>query len=242
MNRNRKMYAASMLVGLVMAGSAFAADSPIVPSHGGTNTQITGTVESYNLDPRGSVNGIMLKDGEHLSQLNLPPDQAGTVTTAAPLGQKIEATAMAERANGDHAIYRLVSLTGTDGKQITIAGPGDGATTHVEGTVKNLNYTPRGDVDGAILDSGDFLQMGPGGAADVGLAIGQKITADGHAHAMAAGHNIISATTVNGTTIHRPPHGRPGPGGRGPGGPDGDREPGGDGPMGGPPPVPQDVK
>jgi hypothetical protein len=205
---------------------------------------VSGTVDSYNLDPRGTVNGLILKDGDHISQLNFPPDQAAAITAAAPIGQKVDATATAERGHSDHAIYRLASLTGADGKQITVAGPEDGTTAHVEGTVKSLNYTPRGDVDGAILDSGDFLQTGPGGAKDVSLAVGQKITADGKERPMEDGHNIISATMVNGTSIHRPPRGRRGPGGPGGGGPKADRGPGGggpdgmDGPMDMPPPPP----
>jgi hypothetical protein len=256
MNRNRKMFAASVLFGLMVAGSALAADSPgAAPAadqeHGRTKTQVSGIVDGYNLDPRGSVNGIMLKDGDHLSQLNLPPDQGAAIAAAAPVGQKIDATGLTERANGDHAIYRLVSLTGADGKEITIMGPEDGTVAHVEATVKSLNYTPRGDVDGAILDSGDFLQLGPGAAKDVGLAIGQKIVADGKERPMVAGHNIIAATTVNGTSIHRRPMGRRGPGGPGGGGPDGDfgmggpggpGGPGGDGPMDMPPPPPGDGK
>src|ERR1700722_7055945 len=258
MNRNRKIYAASMVFGLMITGSALAADSPGASppaatdqDHGPAKTQVSGTVDSYNLDPRGTVDGLILKDGDHISQLNFPPDQAAAIPAAAPIGQKVDATAMAERGRSDHAVYRLASLTGADGKAITIAGPDDGATAHVEGTVKTLNYTPRGDVDGAILDSGDFLQMGPGGAKDVSLAVGQKITADGKEHPMADGHNIITATMVNGTSIHHPPRGRGGPGGPGgrggpdDGGPHADGGPGGGGPdgMGGPmdmPPPPPD--
>jgi hypothetical protein len=238
MKPSQKMRAASVMFGLLIAGSTMGADSLDHSSTGDrpgdkNTTQINGTVESYNLDRRGSVNGIMLKDGDHLSQLNLPPDQGSAITAAAPIGQKIEATALQERTDGDHAVYRLVSMT-ADGKRLSISGPDDGAATHIEGTVKSLNYTPRGDVDGAILDTGDFLQMGPGGAADTHLAIGQKVSADGKARPMAAGHNIISASTVNGTEISRPPH-HPGASDRG--GPDGDHGP--DGRNDGPPPQPE---
>jgi hypothetical protein len=241
MKPSQKMRAASMMFGLLIAGSTMAADTPDRSATADrpddkNTTQINGTVESYNLDRRGSVNGIMLKDGDHVSQLNLPPDQGSAITAAAPIGQKIQATALEERTDGDHAVYRLVSLT-ADGKQLTISSPDDGAPTHVQGTVKSLNYTPRGDVDGAILDTGDFLQTGPGGAADTHLAIGQKITADGKSRPMTAGHNIISAGTVNGTAISRPPR-RPGPPGMG--GPGGERGPGGpDGRNDGPPPPPE---
>jgi hypothetical protein len=237
MNRNWKVRAAAMTFATLIAASAIAADSPGAdrPPQSPA-TQVSGIVAGYNLDPRGSVNGIILKDGDHLAQLNLPPDQGAPISAAAPIGQKIQASAIAERTNGDHSIYRLVSLTGPDGKEISIAGPQDGPNAHVEGTVKSLNYTPRGDVDGAILDNGDFLQLGPGGAADVKLALDQKISADGKSRPMPGGHNIINPSTVNGTTIHHPPHrpGMHGPGGpRGPGGPGGS-----DGQMDGPPPGP----
>jgi hypothetical protein len=236
---NRRIKTLSILVGLMMAAGAAAADGPGAggpppdgPQQGdsdrgqGESATLSGVVEHFNLDRRGSINGIIIKDGDHVAQLNFGPDESAAIGAATAVGQKIQATAMAEWSNADHPVYRLQSLTGADGKKIDVAGPQEGKSIHVDAAVKYLNYSPRGDVDGAILDNGDFLQLGPGGAEDVGLAVGQKIAADGTARPMSDGHNLINADKVNGTEISHP---------RGPGGPDGGPGgPGGGGPGGGP--------
>lgn len=105
---------------------------------------VSGTVESYNFDPRGSYNGINLKDGDHISQLNMPPELGAQIAVAAPVGQKIQATAYAELVVGNRSIYRLATLTGPDGKQLTLPNRDQPLQMkHTEGTVKQLNYAPR---------------------------------------------------------------------------------------------------
>lgn len=176
---------------------------------------ISGIVEGYNLDPRGMVNGIVLKDGDRATQLNLPPNIAAAITAAAPVGQKVSATGVPEIVVGGRSIFRFVSLTTADGKQYKMPAPGrdDSQVTHVDGTVKQLNYSPRGEVDGVVLDTGDFLHVSPREAAQLNLAVGEKISADGHAHPMLTGHSAMEATKVNGMSIDRPrPQGRPGGG------------------------------
>jgi hypothetical protein len=243
---NKRTKTLSILIGLLMAGSAVAADGPGPGDQDrgpGETATLSGVVDHFNLDRRGSINAIILKDGDRLAQLNFAPDQSAAISAATSVGQKIQATAMAEPSNADHPVYRLQSLTGADGKRVEISGPEDGKSIHVDGTVKHLNYTPRGEVDGAVLDSGDFLQLGPGGAEDVGLTMGQKISADGTARPMSDGHNLINADKVNGTEISHPGGpGGGGPDGGGPGGGPGGGGPGGPGggpdggPMNGPPP------
>jgi hypothetical protein len=212
-----------------------AADAPGAPKP----QAVSGVVDSYNLDPRGAYNGVVIKDGTHITQLNMPPDVAATIASAAPVGQRVQATGMPETVVGDRAILRLVGLTTADGKQFTLARPGDRQVVHVDGTVKQLNYAPRGEVDGAILDTGDFIHVGPRDAAALNLAVGQKISADGWGRPMLASHNAIEATKVNGTMIEhpRPPgprnDGDRGPGPRGPHGMRGDGPEGFDGGMGG---------
>src|SRR5439155_26982178 len=171
----------------------------------------------YNLDPRGMPSGIVLKDGDRIAQLNLPPGLGAMIAVAAPIGQKITATGIPEVVLGGRTIYRFAGLTTADGKQFNMPRPGeDPPVTHVEGTVKQLNYAPRGEVDGAILDSGDFVHVGPREAAQLNLTVGQKLSVDGGGRPMLTGHNAIEATKVNGTTIElpfRPPQGGPPQGG-----------------------------
>lgn len=177
---------------------------------------ISGEVQGYNLDPRGNYNGVILKEGDHTVQFNFRPDAASTVTAAAPVGKKVQLCGEPESRTSDRTTYRLVNIIGDDGKKTAVSGPDAGQTMHAEGTVKQLNYTPRGEVDGVILDTGDFVHVDPRSAATLNLSVGQKITAEGRGHAMTGGHNVIEADQVNGQTIEHPK--------RGPGGPDGPRD------------------
>jgi hypothetical protein len=222
--------------------SVQAADPPpssgVAPTHGegrpdsSKSQTVSGIVDGYNLDPRGMVSGIVVKDDAgKVAQFNMPPEMAGSLAAAIAVGQKVQATGMAEIVSGDRACYRLSSLSSGDGKQYTVPGRNEWQVQHVDGVVKQLNRTPRGEVDGAILDSGDFVHVGPHEAAQLNLAVGQKVSADGWSRSMLMGHSLIVATKVNGTTIQRPrpmdgPPGRDGaqrggPGRGGPGGPGG---------------------
>jgi hypothetical protein len=219
--------------------SGLAPSSRSRPALPGDDTQvqtISGTVDSYNLDPRGMPSGIVLKDGDRVAQLNLPPPLGVAISTAAPIGQKITATGFPISVQGARAIYRLDGLTTADGKQFNLPRPGEQPeVSHVEGIVKQLNYAPRGEVDGVILDTGDFVHVGPREAAQLNLAVGLKITAEGYTRPMLAGHNAIEATKVNDLTIDRPRPPQDGPPDGGPRGKRGPRDGGPPGPMRGGP-------
>jgi len=72
----------------------------------------------------------------------------------------------------------------------------------IEGVVKYLNYTRHGEVNGAVLESGDFVHLGPKGAKLVKLAIGEKLSMVGAAATMGDGHLVIEdPSEVNGVKI-----------------------------------------
>lgn len=227
--------AASVILGMAIFGTgvglALGQDNPPPPTsqnaqHQGPGNHsqdrpqpqlIDGEVQGYNLTPQGDYNAVILKDGDRIVQFNFRPDAAATVTAAAPVGKKVQLCGEPESRTTDRATYHLVNIIGADGQKITVSGPDAGQKMHAEGTVKQLNYTPNGEVDGAILDTGDFIHVGPRSAAALNLSVGQKITADGRGHAMTSGHNVIEADEVNGQTVERPKHGpgeRGGPGDR----------------------------
>jgi hypothetical protein len=228
---------AAVPVGLAVAQSAPptppAAPAPAAPPPPPVDPtppqSVEGVVDGYNLDPHGEVDSVVLKAGDRLAQFNLPPHLSAVLTAAAPVGQKVTLAGVPERAVGDRTLYRLTKLTGPDGKSIDVGTPGAEQPAHVDGTVKRLNISPRGEVDGVLLDTGDFVHTGPESAAT--LAVGAKLTADGPAQPMLDGHKAIEATTVNGTPVRRPP---PPPHG----GPDGPHGPGDPHGPGGPPPPP----
>ncbi len=191
---------------------------------------LSGTVSGFNLGARGNIEGILLKSSDRTIQVNFPPDTGTFIAQSVHAGDEVHLSAIGEMSMPDHPVYTLVSLTDKDGKAINVPSPENRQSTHIEGTVQALNYGRRGEINGAILDSGDFVMVGPRGAEQLKLAVGQKLTIDGSASPMLQGHNVIEASKVNDVAIEHPMPPRRGPG---QGGPMGMRPPGdGQGPDG----------
>ena len=159
-------------------------------------------------------------------QLNFPPQEASKLADAVAVGDQITAEGRPERAKADHAVCRLEKLTTAKGTEIAIegpprprgregAGPADrgpyGERTPVKtesliGIVKYLNHGPRGEVDGAVLESGDFLHIGPREAEEAKLEVGKEISVEGQSLKMPDGHTMIEhPTKINGKEVSRLP-------------------------------------
>jgi hypothetical protein len=186
---------------------------------------LSGTIENYNFSPRGDVDGLILKTGDKTAQVNLPPGVGLLVSQQVTAGSQVKVRAFALPGGSAHSVYVFVSLSGESGKEIKIPSPQDRRFVHEEGTVKNLNYSRNGEVDGVVLNGGDFVHLGPA-AGDLKLSIGRKLTVDGFAlSALGSDHQAIAAVAVDGKAVEpaAPPRadGPPGPGPRDPrGGPD----------------------
>jgi hypothetical protein len=175
--------------------------------------QLDGSVAGYNFDPRGNYESLLLKSADKLTQVNFPPDAGGIIAQSAKVGDVVKISATPAMGMPDHGVYDLVALTPPNGQPLTIAGPDDWRVQHIDAAVKSLNYGRRGEVNGAILDSGDFVHLGPDGATLISLAVGQKLSIDGYARPSLTGHNVIEADSVNGTRVRiappPPPDGGP---------------------------------
>jgi hypothetical protein len=164
-----------------------------------------GTVQSYNVSPKGFYEGLLLQSEDQVVQVNFGPEEGSGVEGWAPIGTVVEL----EVEPGDtrdasvHEVYRLsrVPARNGDGKQGSHGKP-DG---QFAGTVKQLNYALHGEVNGAILDNGDFLHLKPHGAAAVGLTVGMKVSGKGHSKPMMGGHRVLEAEQVNGIDIEHKP-------------------------------------
>jgi hypothetical protein len=58
-------------------------------------------------------------------------------------------------------------------------------------------------VNGALLESGDFLHVKPHGAAALELRAGMKVKGTGSSKPMFDGHRVIEATEVNGVLMEK---------------------------------------
>ena len=72
---------------------------------------------------------------------------------------------------------------------------------HFSGRIERLNYALHGEVNGGILESGDFLHLKPEGARAINLAVGMAVEARGKTRPMPGGRFVIDADEVNGTVI-----------------------------------------
>ena len=73
--------------------------------------------------------------------------------------------------------------------------------TQVKGTILSLNYTPHGDIDGFVLESGEVIHVGPKEAKELNLYKGEKITGVGHMRKSPNGTPIIEAHELNGQRL-----------------------------------------
>lgn len=163
---------------------------------------LKGAVERFNHSPEGRYESILLKSGDKLVQVNFPKPMAAEVTKAVATGDQISVVGVAEETKGDHPVYRLQKLTTAKGTEIAVEHKGtEIAMEHkkIDGVVKSLNFSRHGEVNGAVLENGDFVHMGPKGVKLLKLSIGEKLSMEGHVATMADGHFVMEdPSQVNG--------------------------------------------
>ncbi len=206
-------------------------------------TELSGNVQGFNRNPLGAIDSLMLTADGKTVQVNFPPDLGGPIAGLASAGDSVKITAEKTPHRADHEIYRLIKFVSASGKELKLSRPEDAEQVHVEGIVRQLNYAPHGEIDGVLLENGDFVHFAPHSAEQIAPKVGQKVTVDGRQHLALASGQVIEAERINDVAIERRPPPRRGPGGpdgpagRGPGrrGPEGDGPedgPGGRGPRG----------
>ena len=71
--------------------------------------------------------------------------------------------------------------------------------------MERLNFAVHGEVNGAVLDSGDFLHLKPHGAAAIDLTVGINVKGKGPTKPMVGGRRVIEAEEVNGIQMEKKP-------------------------------------
>lgn len=175
---------------------------------------LKGVVERFNYSPQGSYESLLVKSGDKLVQVNFPPHMMTEMTASVATGDQIGVVAVAEDSKGDHPVYKLQKLTTAKGVDVVMREPKPGEhpkpesvekpenVEKVEGVVKYLNYAHRGEVNGAVLESGDFIHLGPHGVELVKLAVGQKLSIEGAAATKVDGYRAMDhPSKVNGVDV-----------------------------------------
>jgi hypothetical protein len=185
-------------------------------------TALRGRVSGFNLSPKGVPEGILLDvaDDVGIVQVNFDSEVAGQLTRVVSEGQAVavDATEADAHAEAAHAVFDLVRLHDAGGKLLLVAEGSPEPDVSVRGKVVRLNHARRGEVNGGILDSGEFVHLKPHGVKAIGgLSVGQTLEARGEVRSGWSGHRVIEARTANGIAIarphkdHGPKHKPPGP-------------------------------
>jgi hypothetical protein len=165
---------------------------------------VSGVFLSFNLSPKGIPEGFVCRQGKSTFQVNFPPELTNEVAKRVSEGVKVEAevTPFRDAEEEAHPVYELRSLM--SGDQLLVVDGGGEEDVHVAGTIVRLNYAKRGEVNGAILDTGEFVHLRPHGARELELKIGQQLKAEGEVRPGWAGARVIEATRANGISIEKP--------------------------------------
>lgn len=164
-----------------------------------------GTVQAYNVSPKGSYEGLLLEQKDETMQVNFPQELASTLAEAAPLGEAVQVQVQPgdRKKHPVHPVFELVSLTNSAGQKIAVT-QAEPSGSRFAGTVVRLNYSLHGEVNGGILDNGNFLHLKPHGAAAVGIQPGMHVKGKGKTKPMTGNHVVIEADEVNGVRIEKP--------------------------------------
>jgi hypothetical protein len=153
-----------------------------------------------NISPKGFYEGFLLKSGKNVVQVNLPKEHLHSFADGWALNGEISVEVEAEEPWGTpaHRVFRLVRVVDNGGRN---AEKDHRPPRNFSGRIERLNYALHGEVNGGILESGDFLHLKPEGAKAVGLVVGMAVEARGTTKPMPGGRFVIEADEVNGTVI-----------------------------------------
>ena len=162
----------------------------------------TGTIQSLNVSPKGFYEGLLLDTTKQLVQVNFPKEAPRSLIDALTPGAKASFEVEPEEPRGkpDHDVFKL----------IRVLGENENGTPHPDehqsfsGRIVRLNYALHGEVNGGILDSGDFLHLKPEGAAALNIKPDMEVQGTGETKPMVGGHSVIDAHVVNGIRINHP--------------------------------------
>src|SRR5580698_3886704 len=148
-----------------------------------------------NISPKGYYEGFLLKSGKNVIQINLGKEHIAGFADGWPADREISVEVQAEESLGTpaHQVFRLVRVLGDGGR--------NAENRTFSGRIKRLNYALHGEVNGGVLESGDFLHLKPEGAQAVGLMVGMAVETRGTTKPMPGGRFVIEADEVNKTVV-----------------------------------------
>ena len=156
-----------LLIGALLSATALIVGAAVEAQTGAPlwdSTQLPetkGTVKQYTLTPRGDVDGLILNDG---TEVKLPPHLTAQIVFAVKPGDAVTVRGLRARAL---PLVDAASVTNfVTGATVTDNGPPDGpgrtvTETTISGRIAATLHGKRGEVNGALLDTGPMLRLPP---------------------------------------------------------------------------------
>jgi hypothetical protein len=165
--------------------------------------KIEGALEYFNYSPKGGYEALILATKKGEVQINFEPEHAADLACSLKAGEMVtvKVNRFDEASDAERPVYQLhgYKVHGIEHKPQT--------HMQVKGVVKRLNHTRHGEVNGGVLDTGDFIHLKPRGARAIQLAVGQTITASGQARAMLfEDYRVIEVEKANGVDLMKLDH------------------------------------
>jgi hypothetical protein len=174
---------AALVAGCLLMLDASAESKAQPPSAGDTST-LRGKIARFTTAPLGETDGAVLDDG---TWLHWPPHMQGRFTAILKEGDRVQANGRTETGPAGDSHFEVQSVTnlrsndtaenpdyangppppppGWRGRAALPPPPaargGAGDVSTVQGKVDRFTSTPRGEVDGAVLDDGTWLHWPP---------------------------------------------------------------------------------
>ena len=95
----------------------------------------------------------------------------------------------------------IISITGLAGCQLESHTETKEPLTHVKGIIESLNYTPHGDVDGFILESGVVVHVGRREIKNYNLYKGDFVEIEGDMRSSTNGTKLLEAYELNNHSV-----------------------------------------
>jgi hypothetical protein len=161
---------------------------------------IHGTCQYLLFNPKGGIEGALLRMKGSVVQVTVPPDQGATLMRVTGPRRQLRVLAVPDTspkaAGGAHPVFRFASFADVSGRAIDMPDPAHGQAT-VKGIVAAWHFARHGEPNGVFLETGEFIHLRPHGMALAGLDIGSRVDAVGELRVTALGTRMLEAHRVN---------------------------------------------
>jgi hypothetical protein len=165
---------------------------------------IHGICQQFLFNPKGSVEGALVRMNDAVVQVTVPLDMGAALTQATRPGQQLRVLAVRDTSpkavDGSHPVFKFESFADVAGQPVK-ARDGEPGRTTIKGIVSAWHFARHGEPNGVILQTGEFIHLRPHGMAAVGLDVGARVSAIGDLRMTVLGTRMLEAHRVNGVEL-----------------------------------------